>query len=269
MKRAKVVWIILLVQVLIFAIPAFADKRIVEFSSTETPPFWSANLPEDGMAGEILHAISKEIGVKSVIKYIPMERIRKNLTSNHVGNPEIFSGQEFSAIVTIAVFRVAFFYYRPNHKKEIHYTGLDDIKGFKLGIIRGTLGDVSFLHEKGIEVEPSNSEISLIKKLRYGRIDLCSMVKLTGFYKINSIFPKDAENFAYFDIKGSVRPITIMIDKTYPDGRDLGEKYSNGLERIIESGAYTEILEKYYGRGKIPRDWFMQLEKFKVSQGRH
>jgi hypothetical protein len=95
------------------------------------------------------------------------------------------------------------------------------------------------------------------------------MVKLTGIYKTSSIFPEDAENFAYFDIKGSVRPITIMIDKTYPDGRDLGEKYSNGFERIIESGAYTAILEKYYGRGKIPRDWFMQLEKFKVSQGRH
>lgn len=252
--------------VLVNSFTAFADEQIVEFSSSETPPFWSENLPEDGMAGAMLHAISREIGVKSVIKYIPMERIRKKLTSNHVGNPEIFVGQKFSAVVTIAIFRTAFFYYAPNQKKEIIYKGLDDIKGYTLGIIRGTLENVSFLHEKGIKVEPSSSEIPLIKKLKYGRIDLCSMVKLTGIYTIEKIFPEDAENFVNFDIKGSVRPITIMIDNNYPGGKELGEKYSNGLKRIIASGTYNEILEKYYGRGNIPRDWFMQLEKFRVSQ---
>lgn len=270
MKHTMIAWIILRVLIFGVTIPVFADEQIVEFGSSETPPFWSAHLPEDGMAGEILHTISREIGVKSVIKYFPLKRIRKDLTNNHVGNPEIFLGQEFSAIIPIAVFRVAFFYYRPNHEKEIIYKGLDDIKGYSLGIIRGTLDDVSFLSEKGIKVEFSNSEDSLVQKLKYGRIDVCSMIKLSGIYKINMIFPKEAGNFVHFDIQGTESPVTIMISKHHPGGKALGEKYRNGLKTIIANGKYNEILEKYYGQGKIPQDWSMQLEKFNyIYQNKH
>ena len=270
LKRTKILRIILILQYMMFCaiFPLFASEQVVEFGSSETPPFWSAHMPDDGMAGEMLHAISKEIGVKSVIKYFPLKRIRQDLTSNHVGNPEIFAGQEFIAIIPIAFFRVAFFYYKPNHEKEIIYRGLDDIKGYTLGVIRGTLDDISFFYKKGIKVEESISEDSLIQKLKYRRIDLCCMVKLSGIYKINKIFPNDAGNFVHFDIKETVSPITIMIDQNYPDGRKLGKKYDNGLKIIIENGKYNKILEKYYGQGKIPQDWFMQLEKFKYMYKR-
>lgn len=264
MKKVNVARIILLLQILIFGVTvvALAAEQIVEFGSSETPPFWSAHLPENGMAGEILHAMSSEADVKSVIKFIPLKRIRKDLINNHVGNPDNFAGQTFSAIIPIAVFRGAFFYYRPNHTKEIIYRGLDDIKGYRLGVMRGTLIDIPFFDSKGINVEQSNSEDSLLKKLKYGRIDLCSMIKLSGIFKINKLFPKDAGNFVHFEIKGSISPVTIMIDKNYPGGKELGKKYCKGLQIIIENGKYNKIIEKYYGQGNILEDWFMQLEKF-------
>jgi polar amino acid transport system substrate-binding protein len=265
LKKTNIAGIILLLPVLIFGVTftALAVEQTVEFGSSETPPFWSAHLPEDGMAGEILHAMSSEIDVKSVIKYLPLKRIRKDLIHNHVGNPDNFAGQEFSAVIPIAVFRAAFLYYKPNHKKEIIYRVLDDIKGYTLGVIRGTLVDIPFFDNKGIKVEQSNSEDSLLKKLKHGRIDLCSVIKLSGIFKIRKLFPKDTENFVHFEIKGSVSPVTIMIAKNHPGGKELGKKYSKGLKIIIENGKYNKIIEKYYGKKKIPQDWFMQLEKFK------
>nr|WP_320042477.1 transporter substrate-binding domain-containing protein [uncultured Desulfobacter sp.] len=260
----KIVWTILVVLYIMFGalFPVLADEQIVEFNSSEAPPFWCTSLPDDGMGGEVLHAISKEIGVKSVIKISPLKRARRNLTSNHVGTPEMLAPQDFCAIIPIAVCRLAFFYYKPHHEKEMTYRGLDDIKGYALGVIRGALDDVSFFEKKGIKVVKLNSEDSMIKMLKNGRIDLCSMLKLSGIYTINKMFPDDAENFLNFEIKGTATPVTVMIDKYFPGGKELGEKYTNGLKMIIENGKYIEILEKYYGRGKIPHDWFMQLEKF-------
>ncbi len=265
MKNMKIAGTIPVLLYIIFGapFPALADEQIIEFGSSETPPFWSAHMPDDGMGGEVLHAISKEIGVKSVIKISPLKRVRRNLTSNHVGTPEMLAGQEFCAVIPIAVCRLAFFYYKPHHEKEITYRGLGDIKGYTLGVIRGALDDVSFFEKNGIKVVKLNSEDSMIKMLKNGRIDLCSVLKLSGIYTINKIFPDDAENFSNFEIKGTATPVTVMIDKHFPGGKELGAKYTNGLKIIIENGKYIEILEKYYGRGKIPQDWFMQLEKFK------
>lgn len=244
-------------------LPVLADEQIIEFGSSETPPFWSAHMPDDGMGGEVLHAISQEIGVKSVIKFFPLKRALIYLTSNCVGTPELFPGKDFYAIIPIAVCRLAFFYYKPHYEKEITYRGLDDIRGYTLGVMRGALDDVSFFEKNGINVVQLNSEESMIKMLKNGRIDLCGVIKLSGIYTINKLFPDDAENFSNFEIKGTVTPVAVMIDKHLPGGKELGEKYVNGLKRIIENGKYVEILEKYYGRGEIPQDWFMQLEKFK------
>ncbi|MBF0495656.1 MAG: transporter substrate-binding domain-containing protein [Deltaproteobacteria bacterium] len=240
-----------------------ADQEIIEFGSSETPPLWSPALPEDGMAGEILHTISREINVRSIIRYIPIKRLRKDLKHNHLGDPENFAGQEFSSFIVIAVFRSSFFYYRPNHPQGITYRTLADLKGYTLGVMRGALEDRSYFEKLGIKVEESNSEISLFKKLKNGRIDLCAVIEVSGIFTINKLFPLDAHNFERIEIARSVQPLAIMFDKDYPGGGGLGKKYEAGLDKIISDGNYRQILEKYYSKGNIPADWFIQLEKFK------
>ncbi|MBF0508480.1 MAG: transporter substrate-binding domain-containing protein [Deltaproteobacteria bacterium] len=238
-------------------------QEIIEFGSSETPPLCSPALPEDGMAGEILHTISREINVRSVIRYIPIKRLRKDLKHNHLGDPENFAGQEFSSFIVIAVFRSSFFYYRPNHLQGIIYKTLADLKGYTLGVMRGALEDRSYFDKLGIKVEESNSETSLFKKLKNGRIDLCAVIEVSGIFTINKLFPLESPDFEKIEISKSVQPLAIMFDKDYPGGGELGRKYETGLDKIISDGKYKQILEKYYGKGNIPAEWFIQMEKFK------
>jgi len=53
-----------------------------------------------------------------------------------------------------------------------------------------------------------------------------------------------------------------MISEDYPNAMDIVDEYRLGLKIIIENGLYQQILEKYYGAGKIPNDWFRDLEGF-------
>jgi len=236
---------------------------VVEFGSSDTPPFFSPDLPEDGMAGEILHAIFSEINVKSRILYFPLKRLQTDLKNNHLGDPDNFAGQQFSAIIPIAVYRAAFFYYRPLHKEGINYKKPEDLNKYTIGMIRGTLENRGYFDKNAIKVIEANNERSLFRQLQEGRIDLCGVIKETGEFIVKKEFPREVRNFVPIEIPKSVSPITVMIDWNYPKGKKLGVRIGEGLTRIIKNGKYMQILEKYYGKGNIPDDFFADLEKYR------
>lgn len=243
-----------------------SEEAEIVFDSTDTPPFWSKRLPADGMCGEILHAIADQAKVKIHIEYIPIGRMLGNRKhGNHLGNPIFWTEhQQFSAIVPIAFFRTSLFYYRPHHP-AIEYKTIDSLKGYTLGVLMGTVDDASFFTTKGINLQKSTSEELLIKMVKAHRIDFCALATLTGQTTIRSLFPDEAHQFAHIDLPESVVPIAIMIDSQHPEGKLLGEKLRNGLISIIDSGVYAMILEKYYGKGAIPGDWFEYLNKFQYQ----
>ncbi len=235
---------------------------IVEFGSSDTPPFWSPALPKDGMAGEILHAIFAEINLRSRILYFPLKRLQTDLRNNHLGNPENFAAQQFSAVIPIALYRAAFFYYKPRHKKGITYKKSEDLSGHTIGMIRGTLENADYFDRNVIKITEANNEQLLFRQLKEDRIDLCAVIMEAGEFTIKKEFPAEVDNFVAIEIPNSFGPITVMIDWNYPDGKRLGAKIDKGLKEIIANGKYLQILEKYFGQGRVSSDWFIELEKF-------
>jgi polar amino acid transport system substrate-binding protein len=236
---------------------------IIEFGSSDTPPFWSPVLPGDGMAGEILHALFAEINMSSRIIYFPLKRLQTDLRNNHLGDPDNFTGQRFRAIIPIALYRAAFFYYKPRHKEGMSYRKMEDLSGYTIGVIRGTLENKGYFDKNVIKVTEANNEQSLFRQLKEGRIDLCGVIRETGEFTIKKEFPGEVDNFVPMEIPNSFGPVSVMIDWNYPDGKRLGAKIDAGLKRIIKSGVYLQILEKYLGKGNVPVDWFIELEKFR------
>jgi len=238
---------------------------IVEFGSSDTPPFWSPTLPGNGMAGEILSAIFAEINMRSRILYFPLKRLYTDLRNNHLGDPDNFVGQQFSAIIPVALYRAALFYYKPRHKEGIAYKKQEDLSGYTIGVIRGTLEDKDYFDKSIIKVTEADNEQSLFRQLKEGRIDLCGIIKETGEFTIKKEFPGEVDNFVPIEIPNSFGPVTVMIDWNYPDGKNLGAKIDEGLKKIIENGKYLQILERHLGKGKVPDDWFVELEKSRMK----
>ena len=243
-----------------------AQEGDVIFGSSDTPPFWSETMPDDGFCGEIFHAISREINVKSVIEYHAVQRlieITAKTPFNIAGNPALFAPkQEYVAIVPIAMFRVAFFYYSTTPEKKITYKSLTDLKEYTIGVRKGIITDRTHFDNAGIKFEESYSNESLYKKLKLGRLDLCLDIELAGLMATKKLFPGDLEHFRRIELPESVTPIAIMFHRDYPHGKELGSRYLNGLMTIIENGKYHQILEKYFGEGNIPEHWFSQLGKY-------
>jgi polar amino acid transport system substrate-binding protein len=253
----------LLVGVLLFLgmAPARADLAPIVFESTDTPPFWSPTLPDDGLSGSLLKLLSANAGVRYAIDYLPVKRFRQSQATFIVGDPDILMNKRARAILPFGVFRSSFFYYKP-HQDVIALHSLRDLRGHTLGVLRGTIEDQAVFAENGINVEESNTVESLLRKLRQGRIDLCILVDLTGKYVIKQLFPDEAEQFVTVEIPSSVRPIAIMIDLSDPRGREVAQRYRKILDTTIASPEYRRLLERFYGVGNIPSDRLEILKRF-------
>ena len=260
---------IALVLLLCLSLSGGADaETTLTWQTSDTPPFWGEDLPDNGMGGEILEALSKYVGNTNTFIYLPMERIFRtpSLPGNWTGNPQIFP-EEWSAVVPIMTLQAAVFFFAPHHEQPPRFRNWNSLRGMTLGVVRGVMREedkVAF-GKLGITVEDSRTEELLLHKLLRGRIDACFMVQATGIFLIQRIFPNQADRFIHFAVRDTEAPIALMLAKDQPDGAALGNMFNTALDRLIESGEYENILEKYYGAGKIPPYWQMTLEKFRTQ----
>jgi polar amino acid transport system substrate-binding protein len=240
---------------------AFAQAEPIVFQSTDTPPYWSAQLSGNGLGGEILKLLSSEAGVEYVIDYLPVKRFRQSQASYIVGDPDVLLDQKRRAIFPIAVFRLAFFYYKPHHD-VIEYHSLRDLKGHTLGVLRGTIENKEVFVRNRIKVEESDSVESLLRKLRRGRIDFCILVAGTGNYAVQQQFPQERDNFVQSIIPGMDRPIALLIDTEVAEGKKVAQRYRQVLDKTLHSQKYRDILENFYGKNAIQTGRDEQLDKF-------
>ncbi|HCI53533.1 MAG TPA: hypothetical protein DE312_09515 [Gallionella sp.] len=243
----------------LWAMSSYAEP--VVFQSTDTPPYWSAELPDNGVGGAVLKLVSEAAGISYTIDYLPVARYRRSDAPYIVGDPDILINQKPRAIFPIGVFRSAFFYYKPNHD-VIAYRSLRDLKGHSMGVLRGTLEDKSRFAKNGIKVEESDSVESLLRKLKRGRIDFCITVAGTGRYTIEQLFPDETDHFVLQMIPGLNRPIAIMIDVESQEGRALAQRYRQVLGKTLHSPKYDALLERFYGRDQIPVNHSEELDQF-------
>ena len=226
------------------------------------------------MAGEIIQAISELQGISAKIKFKPLTRLIKDDTNNDLGNPEFFIPyQDFADIITIALYHTSFYFYEYNHEKNnlsgAHHSheiyklkSFEDLRGKRVGLIKGALVDRSTFERYGIFFETSYSQASLFKKLKLGRLDYVLAINLVAQDIIKKNFSNEVEDFLSIHVEGFSSPITIMIAEEQKDAYIYAKKFKEGLKTIILNGTYDKIIKKYYRSQEIPDNWFKDLEHF-------
>jgi len=240
-----------------------ARADIVVLEANQSAPYWCPSLPGGGLGSELVQAISAAAGLKTRIDFVPLSRMIEDRNNNDLGNPEFYMAeQEFAAIIPIAVSQVSMFYYQPNFTTAPKISSFNDLKQYKLGILKGTLINRGLFEKMGLNFESSYNQASLFKKLKLGRLDIVFEIDLVGQQMIAQEFPDKAKDFVRVPLPNSISPIAIMLDAEYPNATVIAEQYRKGLEAIIADGSYQRIVEKYYPDGQLPQDWFESLQSF-------
>jgi len=249
----------------VFSTSVCAREQLnITLQANESIPYWIEKSPCGGMGCEIIAAISKEMGMTTRIEFRPLKRLIADRKNNDLGNPLFYmNNQTFAAIIPIAVTYSAFFSYRPHTQECSLHPSANKCTQKRIGALKGTISDSSALATFG-KFEESYSHESLFKKLKYGRINIALELDLVGSQTIRTFFPNEVDSFEVRIIPQTASPLAILIDSSLPDASNIGYRYQEGLHRIIQKGIYQKILQKYYGKTPIPKDWYSNLSHFEA-----
>lgn len=226
-------------------------------NSIEYPPYTSINIDGNGLSFEILTEALKDTSFIIKPLFYPTGRAfteleKGNCHINLYNTPAVLDLGIYKRVDTIAV--IYTFYYN-NDFRKVEWNKLSDLKGLRMGSIRvqNREGIRNELVDAGIIPVETDSLIQIFSMLKKGRIDIALSVDLTAQSIIETLFPGDRS------IKQTDK-IYMIIDGgpwfniATEIGQSAMKEYIKGKNRMILDGSLLRIMEKYYGKGNVPKE---------------
>jgi polar amino acid transport system substrate-binding protein len=129
-------------------------------------------------------------------------------------------------------------------KKGINYKKLEDLKRYKIGVVRGynytdEFDNANYLNK----VESSTAEKS-VNLFINDRVDIIAGPKMVIECYIKKEFSSYEEDIEYIG-ELEVRPLHILISKKLENSDYYIKKLDDGLKKIKENGVYEKIIKKH------------------------
>lgn len=245
---------------LIFSCVTLCSQELI-VNAIEYPPYTSENIEGNGMSIEILSEALKHTDYVISPVFYPTGRAftelkKGNCHINMYNTPAVFDLGIYKRVDTIAVLYT--FYYNKDFK-IVEWENLKDLKGLRLGSIRviNREGIRNEIKEAGIIPVETDSLIQIFSMLKKGRIDIALSVDLTAESILDKFYPEDTSirqtGKKYMIIKGG--PWFNISDEL---GINAMKEYIKGKERMLKDGSLIRIMEKYYGKGRVPPEAIIQ-----------
>lgn len=239
--------------ILFHSTDVFAEEKII-ISVHDYLPYYNAQ--GEGLMTEVYKDAYGRFGVDVDIKVLPIKRGLSYLFENKVdafspGNifmsDEMKNNAEWEESFIVAL---VLFYYKPHLKKPIVYKTLDDLKGYKMAVLVNT-SLIPLYKKHNLEYYESESPQRMLKMAKAGHVDFFVITLLTGMTLINQGYPDEAGNFDYIIFKRL--PCSLAVSKGNPNHKRIISQFRQSLNDMKSDGSYIQHLERYWGKGNIPK----------------
>lgn len=161
--------------------------KIIRLAYVNFPPYeFENNGKPDGILVLIIQEVFEKAGIKLELKPFPFKRAYEYVKKGSDQTDGLFNFYKVKE-------RIPFFDYSDpiikNHlvffirkNMAFQYTGINDLKGLKIGVIRGYTYGTEFDENPDIIKSIANSHLINFKKLAAGRIDVYPCDKLVGLH---------------------------------------------------------------------------------------
>jgi polar amino acid transport system substrate-binding protein len=221
-----------------------AQEKKIDLSAELTPPY---AFMEDGKVRgiyyEMLQAVFQTSKYTFDIKIRPPKRsslmAKKGEIDGIVGAPKdifLFEGEIFSdTFFTIALSPIAL------KETQIPYQSIDDLKLYKIGVVRDAGFEKTFPSLKFQVVTRTEQNVV---KLFVKRIQVIIEDPVIIHYLIDTKYPQFRNLYKIFSPLTEI-DVVIGFSLKAQNYKDKLETFNNGLTRIKKDGTYLEILQKW------------------------
>lgn len=232
-------------------LPNWAAAKTIVAVADPYPPYLDPQDPKGGIAVEIIRAAYKTQGYTLQLEIMPWARAEKGVKEGrydvllNVWRTEA-RAQELLFSTPYAVSKIKFIKLKGD---PFEYTGLDSLKGKRIGTVRG-YGYGDAFNSSTLFSKNEVNEVSLnLKKLILKRIDLTLEDEITAKFLLKLNEPELATQVEFTTHSLSDNPLYIASGLKNPNHTEWIEAFNKGYQRIQANGTLAEI-QKRYGLGK-------------------
>ncbi len=239
-------------------VEAAADKPLEVLTFNYPPVMGESRFSKDGILVELVRAAFASQGVSITVTYLPVKRAIKQISSNkslaYIGVKDTFDPDVRPHIREYPFFvsRFLVFYRKDRFPQGFTYHKLSDLKNYRIGVLAGGITDTVGTAEN-LDVDPAYSLELVFKKLAGKRDDLAVASEFSIALMLQDMFKGRAADFGineevpFWSIDS-----VLLLNDSHPDFPYVEAKLKAGMKAIASNGRWKEILEKFYGSGKIP-----------------
>ncbi len=232
--------------IIFFAVPVHADNKIT-LTTLDWEPYIGQTLENQGYVAEIIREAFKRSGYEVEMKFYPWSRTVHMAKEGQVDGyfPEYFADEVKSYAMFSDPFQGGPIGFFKQKKNKIAYQTISDLKPYIIGVVRNYINTKEFDEADYLNKDAANDDLTNLKKLIGGRIQLMIADKFVGLYLMekNSLEGRDTIEFMTPPLE--LKDLFLCISKKAPDADKKLAAFNRGLKEIIADGTFGKILSKH------------------------
>ncbi|MBF0118774.1 MAG: amino acid ABC transporter substrate-binding protein [Desulfobacterales bacterium] len=262
MKKSTLYFLTFFAVLFIYANVLAAEKKIIVVAE-EWPPFefLDQDKKPTGIDVDIASEILKKLNIDFEVKILPWARawemLQKGEADASFSTSKKAEREEFLYYPNESMWVSEVVFFVKKDKKLPEFKGYEDAKknNLKIGVIRGNSYNDAFWQAfpyADTEKKKINAQLdeavdmeTNIKKLAAGRIDLYIVDKTVGLYGVKKLNLQNEITYYETVLYSKNYPMPFAKKSSYPNIKEVGEKFEKELIELKKSGKYDEIRKKW------------------------
>ncbi|HCL56932.1 MAG TPA: hypothetical protein DHW82_07985 [Spirochaetia bacterium] len=239
--------ILMLLLLGVLSFPLYAEKKIIKLATLDWEPYIGQKLANNGYVAEIAREAFLREGYELQLDFLPWARVVQETKSGKYDGyfPEYYSKEVEKDFIFSAKFKGGPLVFFKKKGRNISYEKLTDLKPYTIGVVREYVNTEEFDKADYLKKEEVVDDLTNIKKLLAGRIDLFVADKFVGLYLLRTFLPEKAGEMDFISPSLEEKDLYLCFPKQITRSEMLVKVFNSGLEKIIKDGTVNKILKKH------------------------
>lgn len=225
---------------------AVCEERLT-LGSLDWEPYIGKILPGQGWVAQVVREAFSRSGITVDISFRPWARVVQEAKSGktHGYFPEYYSENLTEHFIFSHPFPggpLGFFKHRD---RVIEFKTLNDLKNYKIGVVRGYVNTVEFDSADFLNKEPAKDDLSNLNMLVSGRVDLCLADKFVGEYLLGKHLKDKQGMLEFMDTPLEIKQLYVCLSKKTRHHDLIMDRFNESLEAMMADGTFERILNTH------------------------
>lgn len=229
------------------SVPCVAAEKVI-IATNAYEPLVTLEGNASGLFTDIVQAVFEEMGVEVEFRILPWEECARQVEEGKVfaAMPYIITEerQQYAIFSDVLWAGRGAFFYLHEHLGDYSFTGLDSLKGLKVGVTEGHAG-LEAMDDPRVTLDWGATELLGVKRLLDKEVDFFYETELVGWALVAKEFPGEV-----FRIRSARTPwvaytFHLMVSKKAPQAESMVRRFNAKLERFRQNGTYHLLVSPY------------------------